>query len=949
MAESNQPQTRRTRVARYMLLAAGVWTVIVVGLWLWSAHTKRQNTREIAQAQARTHFNKDQAFRFWAAARGGLYVAVDERTPPNPHLAHIPERDITSPSGIDLTLMNPAWVIRQLNEDYAKLYGVTGRITSLKPLRPENGPDEWEQKALLSFEQGVSEVNECVEIDGEPYLRLMRPMRTRQTRQSCLKCHGHQGYQVGDVRGGVGVSVPMGPLLAQERAELTTLLVSFACLWLLGLGGIGLGGRQIHRRIRQYDEAVQATKQFLQTVIDALPEDMLVVDRDYQVVLTNRGSADLVGVDVAEGDHPKCHQLLYNRDAPCTEAGHSCVVKRVIATKKPVTTSHDYIGPSGRRTPVEVVAAPIFDESGEVVQVIEVFRDLTERRRAEEKLARLSAIVQSSDDAIFSESLDGTITSWNQGAALLFGYNETKAIGRPTSMLVPSRFSDEYQAALEKARRGHRTEQLDTQRLCSDGKLIDVSVNLSPIKDAAGIVIGVSTIARDITDRKQAEEELLDYAEALKTANSSLEEFTQVAETANRSKSEFLANMSHEIRTPLTAILGFTDVLLGEEDWKSPSSDRAGALQTIRRNGHYLLELINDILDLSKIEAGKLEVERIPCSPVKILSGVSSLMRVRAEAKNLSLRVEYSGAIPETIQTDPVRLRQILINLVGNAVRFTEIGEIRLRAQLLDGQTLDDESESSRIQFDVIDTGIGLTEEQLDRLFRPFTQADSSTTRKFGGTGLGLTISKRLAQMLGGDIQVNSDAGKGSTFSVVIEAGSLDGVPMLENPAESLIEHKSDTTNAAHLAELNFGCRILLVEDGPDNQRLIAFVLKKAGAEVEVAENGLVGCEMALAARAQGNPFDVILMDIQMPVMDGYEATERLRQEGYAGSIIALTANTMAGDREKCLAAGCNDFASKPIDRPSLLAIVADHARATTEPVANDSGQPEESQQAESG
>ncbi len=392
------------------------------------------------------------------------------------------------------------------------------------------------------------------------------------------------------------------------------------------------------------------------------------------------------------------------------------------------------------------------------------------------------------------------------------------------------------------------------------------------------------------------------------------------AEATNRAKSEFLANMSHEIRTPMTAILGFADLLYTEGDITKAPQQRINAIETVRRNGSYLLEIINDILDLSKIETGKLEVEQTTCSLCQVMARVVSLMEMRASAKGLPLEVEYQGPIPERILSDPIRLHQVLVNLVGNAVKFTESGRIRLVLRLLDHP-----GDQPKVQIEVIDTGIGITADQIARLFQPFTQADSSTTRKFGGTGLGLAISKRLAGMLGGDVQVASVAGKGSTFTLTFATGSLEGVRLLDKPPETECRTEPASKPPVEPAT-TLDCRVLLAEDGPDNQRLISFLLKKAGAEVTLAENGQLACELVRAACEEGNPFDVVLMDMQMPVMDGYTATRKLRQQGTATPIVALTAHAMSSDREKCLAAGCDDYVTKPISRENLIAVVGLYA-----------------------
>ena len=378
-------------------------------------------------------------------------------------------------------------------------------------------------------------------------------------------------------------------------------------------------------------------------------------------------------------------------------------------------------------------------------------------------------------------------------------------------------------------------------------------------------------------------------------------------------KQDFLANMSHEIRTPMTAILGFAELLL-ENLSDRENLDNA---QTIKRNGEHMLRLLNDILDFSKVEAGKLDVERLECSSFTLITDVTSLMRIRADEKGISLRNRFDGPIPETIRTDPTRLRQILINIVGNAIKFTETGSVEIATRLLV-----DPGDDPKLRFEVIDTGIGIAEDKIETLFLPFTQADSSTTRKFGGTGLGLAISKRLVQLLGGEFSVSSTVGQGSTFSVVIPIGPLDNVRLTGGAAVRVDKEVAAKASGETDAPL-LNRRVLLAEDSSDNQRLIGFILKKAGAEVTLADNGQIASDLVAAATSEDSPFDVILMDMQMPVMDGYTATRQLRNDGYSGPIIALTAHAMATDRQKCLDAGCDEYAPKPIDRQKLIAMVA--------------------------
>jgi len=401
---------------------------------------------------------------------------------------------------------------------------------------------------------------------------------------------------------------------------------------------------------------------------------------------------------------------------------------------------------------------------------------------------------------------------------------------------------------------------------------------------------------------------LVAQSQMLKLAHQTVQHQMDAAEAANRAKSQFLANMSHEIRTPLTAILGFTENLL---EPLVPEEERTVALQTILRNGHHLLQLINDILDLSKIEAGRLEVERLAFSPGELVADVVSALRVRADGRGIPLRQSYQGAIPATIQSDPTRLRQILMNLMGNAIKFTERGHVDIIVSI--------ESVSEHppmLCIETVDTGIGMTPEQVGRLFEPFTQADGSMTRRFGGTGLGLSISRRLAQLLGGDISVTSSPGRGSTFTLKVETGPLDDSEWISAPPAGFESRRMASVSN----DMKLQARLLLAEDGPDNQLLIGSFLRKCGADVTIVDDGHKAVDAAMASLNETVPFDLILMDMQMPILDGYAATRELRSRGWTQPILALTANAMTGDRQKCLATGCSDFATKPIDRRQLIA-----------------------------
>ncbi|MBW8035080.1 MAG: response regulator [Planctomycetes bacterium] len=543
-----------------------------------------------------------------------------------------------------------------------------------------------------------------------------------------------------------------------------------------------------------------------------------------------------------------------------------------------------------------------------VLNAIERHGLIARQKQLEISLKRVNAqqriILDSVRAMIWYNDHDGRIQRANKATAHAVQLDIDEVVGKTVAELFKLAIDDDIADNIEIIDSGNAKLDIIKQLETVQGKKwfhIDKVPYLSEKGDT-----GVIVFAFDITERKFAEENLQKLNEQLAASTEQSNLMAEEALNANRAKSEFLANMSHEIRTPLNAILGFGDVLAEEE----LTIEQSKFIDIIVQSGNNLLNLINDILDFSKIEAGKLETEIVDCSLAEILAGIDSLLRPEAMKKKLKFEILQCTELNATIRTDPTRLRQCLINLVANAIKFTGEGHVYVNVSMEDKVDL-----GPCIRFDVEDTGIGIELEKQRLIFESFSQADYSSTRKYGGTGLGLAITKQLAQLLGGTLSLTSEFGKGSIFSMIIPTNINAAEQKIFDKYEG-IKHLQDKPLSPDQPRL--AGRVLIAEDNSSNRRLIKLLLEKTGCQVVTVEDGFEAVEVVMNEK-----IDIILMDIQMPNMNGYEAVAAIRKAGFDVPIIAVTANAMKGDEEKCIKAGCDDYISKPINRINLYDVIA--------------------------
>ncbi len=681
--------------------------------------------------------------------------------------------------------------------------------------------------------------------------------------------------------------------------------------------------------IRQLEGAYKRSEARHQALLDSAVDAIMIINTHGAIKAFNPAAERLFGFSSDEVLGLNVNMLM---PSPYLQE-HDNYLRRYLETKEKrvIGIGREVIGKrkDGTVFPMNLSISEVTD--GEERLFVGTVRDITHSKRTEEALrdseARVRAILGTAVDAIITIDESGLIKSLNSAAQKMFGYSHHEMIGENVRMLMPDPYRGEHDGYLQKY------QQTGTRRVIGigreavgrrrDGSTFPMELSVSEVRQGSRRYF--TGIVRDITERKRYEDRLREsieessrsharlkiQAEELAQQATHLSEARKSAEAANRAKSDFLANMSHEIRTPMTAILGFAEQV-------SASLNRpedCEALSIIRRNGEHLLKLINDILDISKIESGLFEIEKTTCDLRALIHDLMQSIGPKAARKKIGLTVNFATNVPVCIEADVLRLKQSLMNLLSNAVKFTEQGGVDLSVRMTEEFTT-----APRLQMQICDTGIGIAAEHLDKLFIPFSQADTSVSRRFGGTGLGLAISKRLIELMGGDLQVKSILGSGSSFTITLPTGKISHSAL--GTSRQVSGPRLTKALQAEARVRDKPLSILLAEDGVDNQKLIGLILRKAGHNLTIAEHGGVAIALYERAIAAGQNIDMILMDMQMPFVDGYEATRRLRSMGCQIPIVALTAHAMVGDREKCLQAGCTEYMTKPIDRHALLQLI---------------------------
>ena len=763
-----------------VFLVSVIWSLMAVAS-LWSQRGQLDRTAEsMAKIDAVANLRKDMAIRKWAASVGGVFVKAD-RVPKFDTMEEQEHLSGTKVNGepFSLAALTPIHILEAIQDVSFKEYGVKERLTSQQLRNRDNAPDDWEEKALKSLENGTNIASETVRgKKGHGLMRVMIPMRMEE---ECLECHRDTLVPVGGLRGGAAISVDLNAYWAAQEPAWRSIQFWHFGIWLLGLTTIFTFG------------------------------------------------------------------FFARRHA------------------------------------------------------------LERERRNEERRENELAFSAMAEGALITDA-DGTILWVNDAFCAIYGFTREEVIGKNPRILKSGRHDDSaYRDLWQQLKTaGYWRGELWNKR--KSGETFPEEISIRALRGLNGQIRRYISIFSDITDRKRTDEELRKYREHLEyLVHQRTEELTvarDMAEAANRSKSIFLANMSHELRTPLNAVIGFSQ-LMDKDATLSVRQQRN--IEIINRSGNHLLTLINDVLELSKIESGKMQMTLEEASPAELLREVGDMMRVRAEQAGLALTLEIP-ALPPAVMLDAVKLRQVLLNLLSNAIKFTRHGGV-----VLSVATLAAEAGSARLQFAVRDSGIGIAPEDAQRIFEPFEQAGSASSNQ-AGTGLGLTISRQYLHMMGSDLTLESTPGQGATFSFILTV-QVCAVPETQG---------STPGSVVGIAAADCGKRVLIVDDNGEARMLFRDLLEPYGFVLMEAEDGT-----QIGSLVDSFQPDLILMDWHMPEVDGLVATRQIRagKTLFQPRVVILSAYAFEENRREALAAGANDFMRKPIDKDAFYALLETQLR----------------------
>jgi len=713
----------------YKWSLAVVWTLIILSIITWTYSLSHRKAKEILLSEARMILNKDRALRLWAASQGGVYVPQTKKIPANEYLAHIPERDIVTPSGKKLTLMNPAYMLRKIHKEFSDLYGIKEHLTSLILLNPKNKPDKWESKALKAFEGGKKEFTGIAALNGELHLRLMLSLFVVK---ECLRCHGHQGYKIGDVRGGVSVSIPIDLAMKDAYDEFSKHALSYLALWIIGIFGINIGGSRLSMAILERQKAekiLRGSEKKYRTLIDSVNLVIAQVDKDYNIVMGNAALSRIVHKPISELVGKKCFKTFEKQNNTCKKCPGVLAMKTGRAHESEIRIEKD----NGTDSLFLNKAFPTFDSKGEITGFLEIGENITERKKNEELLKQQAEIIEQVHDCVIISDNNGIIKFWNEGAYQLYGYTKQEALGKHVSLLY---YSGDFEILrneiLDQLKKQGRYK-LEARVKHKSGREIFINLSLSLVKDKLRKTTNIVGYSVDITQRKQNEEEIARQSRELRRSNAELEQFAYIA--------------SHDLKEPLRMVGSYVKLLSrrykGKID-KDADEFIAFALDGVVR----MNDLINDLLNYSRVTSKAQKAESIDCN--KLLE--QTFIDLQVIIKENNALITY-GSLP-TIIAERTQMRQLIQNLILNAIKFRGA----------DNPTIDIQAkkEANAWLFSVTDNGIGIKKQFFEHIFAIFRRLHPR--EEYEGSGMGLAICKRIVEHHGGRVWVESQEGVGSVF-----------------------------------------------------------------------------------------------------------------------------------------------------------------------------------------